>query len=179
MPRSCNSILSAASIRATSSEFRDETFRISQVTFSLAGRDAAILRASSFAESSRVAQRAAFGIAIIKNSKRIARRERVVRSEAIIGVLRPAPRNMQKSSARRPGLREIIAQPFGGAGNLPCCVVQYALAFVAQALLPVRFSQFPRIEKPPTTAKTAQAGVPVLLKTRNRAPIFFSGRGLR
>src|SRR5579863_823899 len=106
-PRSCNSALSDCSTRAASSDCKDEILRISQDTFSRAGRTAAIFRASSFAESSRVEERTPLGIPIKTKRNRTARQERVDRSAPIIGVLRLASRNTKKNSARWPGLQGI------------------------------------------------------------------------
>src|ERR1700692_1656171 len=115
MPRPCNSVLRACSIRAISPGCKDEILRISQDTFSWAGKAAAIFRANSFAESSRIEERAALGIPIKTRRNRNARLERLNRFAAIIGVLRLASRNTKMYFARRPGLHKMIAQPLGSA----------------------------------------------------------------
>src|SRR5580692_1939377 len=98
--------------------------------FSPAGRVMAIFRANSFAESSRFAAWLRLGRPIETRRKRIARRERLDRSAAIIGALRPASRNIRKNSTRWSGLEEIIAQALGGAA-----VRRHGVALVAQTLV--------------------------------------------
>ena len=109
-PSSCKSAFSASSIRPTSSGCRDETLRISQDTFSFAGKFAAILLASSLAESSSVSARAASGMPSKTRRNRRARQERLERSVPIIGVLRSATQDNPSNSLQRPQLQEIIAQ---------------------------------------------------------------------
>src|SRR5579872_393977 len=123
-PWACNSALSACSIRATSSGFREDALRISYCTFSRAGNAARILRANSFAESSSVAERAAAGIPIKMKRNSAARRESLDRSAGIIGALRLDSQSTRKNRARRAGLQEMIAQRARRAGG---CGLGFAL----------------------------------------------------
>jgi len=88
----------------------DETLRISQETFSFAGKTAAILPARSRAESSNVTARAAIGAASKTKRNRRVRQEKLERSVPIIGVLRSATQDNRSDSSQRPQLQQMIAQ---------------------------------------------------------------------
>jgi len=77
------------------------------------GTAAAILPASSFAESSNVEHGAAIGAPNRTKEIRMVRYERLDRSVPVIGVLRPAVRGTKTISTRLATLEEMIAQPYG------------------------------------------------------------------